>query len=352
MKRGNEFNVISFYDTSTLPTEEMLEAMRRARLGDDVYHEDPTVNELEALSAEMLNKEAAIFMPSGTMSNLVAVMCHTQHGDEVVVEAEAHVMYYETGGIAAVAGVMPLAIQGERGVLRAKQIEPKLRKPNQHYPRTTLLCIENTHNRGGGTITNLQVMRELRELCDRWGLQLHVDGARIFNAAVALDVHVRDLAADADSIWFALSKGLSAPVGSVLLGNREFIEHARRQRKMLGGSMRQAGVLAAAGIVALQSGIDRLAEDHLHARQLAERLIEIPRLRVDLQAVETNMVMIDTQETGLRADQLVAALKTRGIRASSRPPYTVRFVTHRMIGEKEIAILVQALREILAEVNL
>ncbi|HEX6478926.1 MAG TPA: GntG family PLP-dependent aldolase [Ktedonobacteraceae bacterium] len=344
--------MISFYDTSTLPTEEMLEAMRRARLGDDVYHEDPTVNELEALSAEMLHKEAAIFMPSGTMSNLVAVMCHTQHGDEVVVEAEAHVMYYETGGIAAVAGVMPLAIQGERGVLRAEQIEPKLRKPNQHYPRTTLLCIENTHNRGGGTITNLQVMRELRELCDCWGLRLHVDGARIFNAAVALDVPARDLAADADSIWFALSKGLSAPVGSVLLGNREFIEHARRLRKMLGGSMRQAGVLAAAGIVALQSGIDRLAEDHMRARQLAERLTEIPHLRVDPQAVETNMVMIDVQETGLRADQLVAVLKGRGIRASSRPPYTVRFVTHRLIGEAEIAILVQALREILAEVDL
>ena len=197
--------MISFYDTSTLPTEDMLEAMRQARLGDDVYHEDPTVNELEALSAQMLNKEAAIFMPSGTMSNLVAVMCHTQHGDEVVVEAEAHVMYYETGGIAAVAGVMPLAIQGERGVLRAEQIEPKLRKPNPHYPRTTLLCIENTHNRGGGTIINLQIMRELRGLCDRWGLRLHVDGARIFNAAVALNVPVSDLAADADSIWFALS---------------------------------------------------------------------------------------------------------------------------------------------------
>ena len=343
--------MINFYDTSTLPTEEMLEAMHRAKLGDDVYHEDPTVNELEALSAEMLNKEAAIFMPSGTMSNLVAVMCHTHHGDEVVVEAEAHVMYYETGGIAAVAGVMPLAIHGEQGVLRAEQIEPTLRKPNQHYPRTTLLCIENTHNRGGGTITNLQVMRELRELCDRWNLHLHVDGARIFNAAVALNVPARDLVADADSIWFALSKGLSAPVGSVLLGNREFIEQARRLRKMLGGSMRQAGVLAAAGIVALQTGIDRLAEDHAHARQLAKSLAEIPSLRVDPRTVQTNMVMIDTQDTGLRADQLVAALKERGIRASSRPPYTVRFVTHRMIGETEIEILLQALKEILAEVN-
>jgi threonine aldolase len=344
--------VIHFYDTSTLPSEEMLEAMRRARLGDDVYHEDPAVNELEALSAEMLKKEAAIFMPSGTMSNLVAVMCHTHHGDEVVVEAEAHILYYETGGMAAVAGVMPLAIAGERGVLHAGQVEGRLRKPNQHYPRTTLLCIENTHNRGGGTITSPQVMRELRELCDRWGLRLHVDGARIFNAAVALNVPASNLAADADSIWFALSKGLSAPVGSVLLGSREFIERARRLRKMLGGSMRQAGVLAAAGIVALRTGIDRLAEDHLRARQLAEGLAGIHGLRVDPQAVETNMVMIDTQESGLRADQLVAALKARGIRASSRPPYAVRFVTHRMIGEDEIETLLQTLREILTEVRL
>jgi threonine aldolase len=344
--------VIHFYDTSTLPTEEMLEAMCRARLGDDVYHTDPTVNELEARSAEMFDKEAAIFMPSGTMSNLVAVMCHTHHGEEVVVEAEAHVMYYESGGIAAVAGVMPLAVAGERGVLRAEHIEPRLRRPNQHYPRTSLLCIENTHNRGGGTITDLQVMRELRELCDRWGLRLHIDGARIFNAAVALNIPVSDLASDADSIWFALSKGLSAPVGSVLLGSREFVEQARRLRKMLGGSMRQAGVLAAAGIVALQSGIERLAEDHLCARQLAERLAAIPRLRVDPSSVETNMVMLDTQDSGMRADELVAALKARGIHASSRPPYTVRFVTHRMIGEAEIEALLQTLGEILAEVEL
>jgi threonine aldolase len=195
-------------------------------------------------------------------------------------------------------------------------------------------------------------MRELRELCDRWNLRLHVDGARIFNAAVALNVPARDLAAGADSVWFALSKGLSAPVGSVLLGNREFIEQARRLRKMLGGSMRQAGVLAAAGIVALQTGIDRLAEDHARARQLAKSLAEIPSLRVDPRTVQTNMVMIDTQDTGLRADQLVAALKVRGIRASSRPPYTVRFVTHRMIGEAEIEILLQTLKEILAEVKL
>ncbi|HKF38354.1 MAG TPA: GntG family PLP-dependent aldolase [Ktedonobacteraceae bacterium] len=343
--------MISFYDTATLPTEEMLDAMRTARLGDDVYHEDPTVNELEARSAEMLHKEAAIFMPSGTMANLTAVMCSTQHGDEVVVEAEAHVMYYETGGMAAVAGVMPLAIEGERGILHAELIEPKLRKPNQHYPRTTLLCVENTHNRAGGTITSPEVMHGLRALCDRWGMRLHVDGARIFNAAVALNMPVSLLAEDADSICFALSKGLSAPVGSVLAGSASFIERARRIRKMLGGSMRQAGVLAAAGIVSLQTGIDRLAEDHQRAQQLAWRLTTVPGLRVNPQEVETNMVLIDSSHSGLRAEQIVADLKAHGIRASARPPYIVRFVTHRLIGEAEVDILVQALTEILAEVS-
>ncbi len=336
-------NDISFYDTSTLPTDEMLEAMRHARLGDDVYHQDPTVNDLEELAAEMLGKEAAIFMPSGTMSNLTAVMCHTRHGDEAVVEAESHLMYYETGGLAAVAGVMPLPISGDNGILRADLIEPKLRQPNQHYPRTTLLCVENTHNRAGGTIIRPDVMHELRDLCDRHDLRLHVDGARIFNAAVALGVPVRDLVVDADSVWFALSKGLSAPVGSMLLGSRDFVDQARRTRKMLGGTMRQAGVLAAAGLVSLRTGIARLAEDHQRARDLAIRLTAVPGIQVNVDRVETNMVLIDTHGAGMSADQTVAALKAQGIRASARPPTTVRFVTHRHIGVAEIDALLGAL---------
>lgn len=343
---STEPSTVSFYDTSTLPTDEMFEAMRHARLGDDVYHEDPTVNELEERAARLLGKEAGIFMPSGTMSNLVAVMVHTHHGDGVVVEPGAHIIYYETGGISAVAGVMPLAVEGDRGILRAEGIEPHLRKPNQHYPRTTLVCVENTHNRAGGTVTSPAVMRELRELCDRWDMRLHVDGARIFNAAVALDVDVRELVADADSVWFALSKGLSAPVGSILLGSQAFIDQARRKRKMLGGTMRQAGVLAAAGLVALRCNINRLAEDHTRARNLAQRLSAIPGLAVDPAEVETNMVLIDTRGMGLRADELVSTLKKRGIRASSRPPYTVRFVTHRHIGDAEVEALVGVMREL------
>jgi threonine aldolase len=340
---------ISFYDTSTLPTEEMLDAMRCARLGDDVYHEDPTVNELEVVAADLLGKEASIFMPSGTMANLVAVMCQCHHGDEAVVEAESHIMYYETGGMAAVAGVMPLPIVGDHGVLRAELVEPALRKPNQHYPRTSLLCVENTHNRAGGTITRPEVMRELRELCDRWDLHLHVDGARIFNAAVALDIPVRELVAEADTIWFALSKGLSAPVGSVLLGSREFVDRARRTRKMLGGTMRQAGVLAAAGLVALRTGTERLGEDHKTAQDLARRLEMIPGIGVEPDHVETNMVLIETSGIGMRAEEMVAALKLRGIRSSARPPSTVRFVTHRQIGGPEINVLVDALADIAAK---
>lgn len=336
--------MISFYDTSTLPTQEMLDAIASARLGDDVYGLDPTVNELEAVAAGLMGKEAAVLMPSGTMANLAAVLSWTRPADEVVVEAEAHLVYYEAGGISGVAGCIPLGVPGERGVLRAEEVERRLRRPDQHYPHTSLLCVENTHNRAGGTITPLPVMKELRELCDARGLALHVDGARIFNAAVALDIPAADLVADADSVSFALSKGLSAPVGALLAGSAEFAGRARRARKMLGGGMRQAGIIAAAGLVALRTGIGRLREDHVQARRLAAQLAALPGLSVS--PVETNFVMIDTAKWGIGAAQLVAELKSRGIAASARPPYTVRFVTHRQVGDAEAGLLVAALQEI------
>ena len=247
--------MISFYDTSTLPTQEMLDAIASAPLGDDVYGLDPTVNELEAVAAGLMGKEAAVLMPSGTMANLAAVLSWTRPSDEVVLEAEAHLLYYEAGGISGVAGCVPLGVPGDRGVLRAEDVERHLRRPDLHYPVTRLLCVENTHNRAGGTITPPAVMKELRELCDARQLALHVDGARIFNAAVALDIPAAELVADADSVFFALSKGLSAPVGAVLAGSAEFVGRARRARKMLGGGMRQAGIIAAAGLVALRTGI-------------------------------------------------------------------------------------------------
>jgi threonine aldolase len=336
--------VISFFDTSTLPTQEMLDAIAAAPLGDDVYGLDPTVNELEAVAAGLMGKPAAVLMPSGTMANLAAVLSWTRPGDEVVLEAEAHLLYYEAGGISAVAGCVPLGVPGDRGVLRAEEVERRLRRPDQHHPVTTLVCVENTHNRGGGTVTPPAVMKELRELCDAHGLALHVDGARIFNAAVALDIPAAELAADADSVFFALSKGLSAPVGAVLTGPAEFIERARRARKMLGGGMRQAGIIAAAGLVALRGGTGQLAADHDRARGLAARLAGLPGLTVS--PVQTNFVMVSTEGWGIGAADLVAELQSRGIAASARPPHTVRFVTHRMIGEAEADTLVAALREI------
>jgi threonine aldolase len=338
--------VISFYDTSTLPTQEMLDAIASAPLGDDVYGLDPTVNELEAVAAGLMGKQAAVLMPSGTMANLAAVLAWTRPSNEVVLESEAHLLYYEAGGISGVAGCVPLGVPGDRGVLRAEEISKRLRRSDQHYPATTLLCVENTHNRAGGTITPVTVMKELRELCDAHHLALHVDGARIFNAAVALDIPAAELVADADSVFFALSKGLSAPVGAVLAGSADFVERARRARKMLGGGMRQAGIIAAAGLVALRTGIDRLREDHEQARRLAAKLAELPGLNVSPEAVETNFVMIDTSGWGIGAAELVRELKARDIAASARPPHTVRFVTHRMVGDTEADILVAALREI------
>jgi threonine aldolase len=338
--------MISFFDTATLPTPEMMAAIAAAQLGDDVYGEDPTVNELEATAATMLGKQAAVLLPSATMANLAAVMSWTRPGDEVVLEAGAHLLYYEAGGLSAVAGCVPLPVPGDRGVLRADEVARRLRHPDIHFPHTSLLCVENTHNRAGGTVTPVTVMKELRELCDRHQLALHVDGARIFNAAVALGVPAADLAADADSVSFALSKGLSAPVGALLAGTAEFIGRARRARKMLGGGMRQAGVIAAAGLVALRTGVERLAEDHQRARQIASRLAGLPGLRVDPGSVETNMVLADTSGWGLSAEQLVAALADRGIKAGPRPPDSVRFVTHRQIGEAEVDALVDALRAI------
>jgi threonine aldolase len=230
--------LLHFYDTSTEPTPAMIEAMAHAELGDDVYHSDPTVNELERLGAELLGHEEAVFMPSGTMSNLSAVLAAAPRGTEVIAEANSHIIFYEAGGLAAVAGAMPRTVATEDGVLTADLVAAQLRRPDEHYPVTSMVCVENTHNRAGGTVTDVATMAGLRDLCDSRGLHLHVDGARIFNAAVALGVDVADLAGPADSVSVCLSKGLSAPVGGLLAGSEAFVTRARRARKMLGGAPR------------------------------------------------------------------------------------------------------------------
>ncbi len=333
----------SFFDTSSWPTDEMLDAMRTAPLGDDVYGADPTVNKLQSMAAELFDREAALFVPSGTMANLIAIMVHARHGDAVVVEAGSHVAVAETGGLAAVAGCMAVPLVAPRGIVTADLLEEVLEPEDQHRPRPSLVCVENTHNRAGGTVTRPEVMVGLSATCRTRGLKLHVDGARIFNASVALGCPVRDLVAGADSVGFALSKGLSCPAGSVLVGTRDFVAEARRVRKMLGGSMRQAGVLAAAGIVALDQGVPRLAEDHRRARLLAHRLAALPGLEVDMDAVETNIVLCDVRGTGRDAAALGNELSLAGIGCAPRPPHLLRFVTHRNIEDADVEFLVETM---------
>jgi len=263
-------------DTFTLPSKEMLDSIPSAELGDDVEGEDPTVNQLQDMAADMFGAEAALLVASGTMGNLVSLMAHCRRGDEVFLEAEAHIYYYELGGMSAIVGAIPNLIKGVRGKFTPEQLEAAIRHPDLHYPIARLVCIENTHNRGGGTVWTPREVEAVAKVAHDHGLKVHCDGARIFNAAVALDVDVKEYMRHLDSLSFCLSKGLACPVGSVVLGNREFIEEVRRARKMVGGGMRQAGIIAAPGIIALQKMVGRLKEDHRNARRLAEGLNQIP----------------------------------------------------------------------------
>ena len=316
-------------DTQTLPTAEMLEAMCNAPLGDDTYHEDPTVRKLEAMAAERMGKQAALLVISGTMGNLISAMAHAGPGDEVVIDPEAHMFYYEAGSLASVAGLMPMPVPSDRGMLDPAAVAAAIRKPNFHYPVPRLLCLENTHNRSGGRVVPPDLHSRLCTVAREHGLRVHLDGARIFNAAIAAGVPATDYTKHVDSVMFCLSKGLSCPLGSIVAGNREFIEQADRARKRIGGGMRQAGVIAAAGIVALDSMVERLAEDHVNARILARGINRIPGLQVDMETVETNMVYVDHAESGLNTTPLLAALKAHGVIASGRPPRHFRMVTNR-----------------------
>jgi threonine aldolase len=311
-------------DTVTQPTPEMLQAIISAQVGDDCSREDPTVNRLEAMAASRLGKEAGLLVPSGTMGNLVSVLAHTHRGDEVIMESECHIYYYEVGSISAVAGVIPRLVKGNHGVLDPDDLKKAIRGEDIHYPTPTLIAVENTHNRGGGTVTSVEQSRAICDVAKDRGLSTHLDGARIFNAAVALGVDARELAQPFDSVMFCLSKGLSAPVGSVVVGSREFIERARKYRKMLGGGMRQAGIIAAAGIVALETMVDRLEEDHINARYLGEGLAEISGIQVELETVQTNMVYFDVGELGFDSVSFLKELEMRKVRASLRPPTGVR----------------------------
>jgi threonine aldolase len=337
-------------DTVTLPTPAMRKAMAEAEVGDDVYGEDSTVNRLQAMAAERLGKEDGLFVASGTMANLVSLLAHCGRGDEVILGNKSHSFLYEAGGSASLGGIHHYAIPNQPdGTLRLADIEAAIRPDNVHFPRTRLVCLENTHNRCGGVVLTPEYTAAVCELAHHYGLRVYVDGARIFNAAVALGVDVRALTRQVDSVGFCLSKGLSAPVGSVLCGDAAFIAEARRWRKAVGGGMRQCGVLAAAGIVALEEMVDRLAEDHANARRLAEGIAGLPGIAIDPQTVQTDIVIFQVTSERISAAQLVTALRERGIQMSAFGPTQIRAVTHYGIQAADIETTVAAMKEIIGQ---
>jgi len=338
-------------DTVTLPTDEMLKAIMNAHLGDDQYREDPTVSELQEKAAVRLGKEDALLVISGTQANLVSVMSQTHPGDKIILEAESHTYYYEAGGISSVAGVIPHPVKGRFGVPdttdveRIAQIEHKY-----HQPRPTLLCLENTHNRAGGTCITPQQTSKLSSVAKLHDMHVHLDGARIFNAAVALGTDVRNLTRDLDSVTFCLSKGLSCPLGSVIAGSREFIERARKNRQMLGGAMRQAGVIAAPGLVALETMIDRLRDDHDNARRLAEGLVKMG-VEIDIERVQTNIVLIELQQFGMNSMEFISKIEKKGVKVSDYGPTTARMVTHSGIERDDVEYSLGVVSEIVEHIR-
>jgi threonine aldolase len=332
-------------DTLTLPTPEMREAMARAEVGDDVWEEDPTMRRLEALASSRLGKEAGLFVTSGTQGNLVSVLAQTRPGQEVVLDAYAHIFNAEVASAAVIGGVQMRPTVTERGFLSPAQVREALRPANIHVPPTGLVCIENTHNRHGGTCCTPEEISAVAAVAHERGVPVHLDGARIFNAAVALGRPARDFARDVDSVTFCVSKGLSAPVGSLICGNADFIGRARRVRKMLGGGMRQAGIIAAAGIVALERMVDRLAEDHVNARTLAEGLARLPRISIDLASVQTNIVIMRIDRPG-GADEMVAGCAARKVKLHAMSPTFIRCVTHKDVDADDVARALDAFKEI------
>ena len=323
-------------DTVTHPTPGMRQAIFEAEVGDDVFREDPTVNRLEIMAATRMGKEAALLTTSGTQSNLIAVLIHTNHGDEIIVGDEAHILWYEVGGAATLGGVTMRTLPNDScGRLNLGDIDRAIRDKDIHCPETTLLCLENTHNRCGGTVLTTDYTDEVCNLAHTRGLKVHLDGARIFNAAIALGVPACTLAQNSDSVSLCLSKGLSAPVGSLLCGNKDFIERARKFRKMLGGGMRQAGIIAAAGIVALETMVDRLAEDHSNARRLAQGLAGIKGIKMAQDDISTNIVMFDLSPE-LSVVEFVEGLEEVGVKIVQLDGELLRAVTHYMVSSSDI----------------
>ncbi|HVN74997.1 MAG TPA: low-specificity L-threonine aldolase [Thermoanaerobaculaceae bacterium] len=324
-------------DTVTKPSPEMRRAMAEAEVGDDVFGEDPTVNALQEYAAALFGKEAGLFFPSGTMSNQAALTAHTRRGDEIFLHERAHILLYEQAGAAVHSQLQTRCFASPDGMLDPDAMEPYVHTDEDpHHAPTRLVALENTHNHCGGRVLDQRRVLSVRRFCDRHGLTLHLDGARVFNAVVASGLAPAEIAAPFDSVSVCLSKGLGAPVGSVLVGEREFVRRAIRARKVMGGAMRQAGIVAAAGLHALRHNVDRLADDHRHCRVLAERIAGARGLSVDLDTVETNMVFADTRPSGRPAAEVVRLLASRGVLCLDEGPHTVRFVTHLDLDDGDV----------------
>lgn len=334
-------------DVKTLPTDLMRQAIFEAELGDDVAGEDPTVNALEERAAELMGKEAALLVTSGTQGNLVSLLAHTSPGQKIILEQEAHLFYYEAAGLARVAGLMAHPLPGYYGALDPDDVEAAIWPPTIHSPATGVVALENTHNRAGGTCLNTEQIAAVCEVAHRHGVPVHIDGARIFDAAVALGVEARELAAPADAITFCLSKSLGTPAGSLVCGDTDFVERARQFRKILGGGMRQAGIIAAPGLVALEHGLPRLHEDHDKARRLATALNKLPGVKLDMATVQTNMVLFELHRDDMTAAEFCQRLADYDIKAVARSEVQIRFVTHRDISFEETDEVCDALREVL-----
>jgi threonine aldolase len=335
-------------DTVTRPSAEMRKVMAAAEVGDDVYGEDPTVNALQERVAEILGKEAALFVPSGSMGNQLCIKTHTQAGDEVIAEADAHVFQYETGGAAFLSAVQIHTVKAPRGILSPELVEDAIRPDIYYMPRTALICLENTHNRAGGTIYQIDTIAAIAGVAKAYGLRMHLDGARLWNASVATGIPPATYAKYFDSISVCLSKGLGAPVGSVITGTKEFIGKALHYRKIFGGGMRQAGILAAAGLYALDHNIGRLSEDHEKARILAEVFASVRGCEIDLPSVQSNIVIADIGGTGLKPAELVAKLKNRGVLIGEAGKTRVRLVTHLDVSMAQVRSAAEVLTDVFA----
>lgn len=335
-------------DTVTIPPKEMLETIQTARLGDDVYGEDETVNHLEQMAAERFDKESALLVTSGTQANTIALLAQTKPGDAVILESECHIYHYELGNFSTLGGLVPRLVESRMGCPDPEEIDHMMQREEEHRSGTRLICLENTHNRAGGTIILPDKMRAIQDVAARNNIPVYLDGARIFNAAVATGLNVREFSHSTDTMMFCLSKGLSAPVGSVLLGNKDFISRARRIRKMLGGGMRKAGVIAAPGIYALDHMVTRLREDHENARMLAEGLRKIPGIELDMETVQTNMVRFSVKGMELSVHGFIDEMQKRGVRVSDSGHF-VRMVTHFGITREDIESAIDAASDLEAQ---